>query len=78
MEEQVLDPTTKRWLIKGVVVWSRISGDGTPSSYYVETEDGGTVWRGARFMKARRSYVSNKLQKRVGFLLAGQERQSTN
>ena len=72
------DHTTKRWSLKGIVVGSRISEDGTPSSYYVETEDGGTVWRGARFVKARRSFVSNKLQKRVGFLLTRQEGQSTS
>ena len=75
---RVQDPSTKRWSLKGVVVGSRICEDGTPTSYYVETEDGETVWRGARFVKARRSYVSNKLRKRVGFLLAKQEEQSSS
>ena len=64
------------WTTKGVVVGSRTGEDGAPISYYMETEDGGTVWRSARFVRARRSYVSNKLKKRVGFLLTGLTRGS--
>ena len=71
---RVQDPDTKRWSVKGVVVGSRNGEDGAPTSYYVETEDGGTVWRGARYVKARRSYVSNKLRKSVAFMLTGQSK----
>ena len=75
---RVQDPATKRWSVKGVVVGARTGEDGTPTSYYVETEDGGTVWRGARYVKARMSYVSNRLKKRVAFMLTGPKRESSN
>ena len=71
---RVQDPETKRWTMKGVVVGSRRGEDGSPTSYYVETEEGATVWRAARFVKARRSYVSNKMKKTVAFLLTDQSR----
>ena len=47
---------------------SRTGEDRAQTSYYV---DGGTVWRGDRYVRARMSYDSNKLQKRVGFVLTG-------
>ena len=70
---RVQDPHSKLWTTKGkgVVVGSRLGEDGTPTSYYVQTEDGGTVWRAARYVRARKSYVSNRIKKRVGFVLTG-------
>ena len=40
---RVQDPDSKKWSIKGQVMGSRTSEDGSSSSYYILTEDGNTV-----------------------------------
>ena len=68
---RVQDPKTRLWNTKGVVVGSRLGDDGTPTSYFIDTEEEGTLWRAARFVRARKSYLCNVTTKRVGFLLTG-------
>ena len=66
----VQDPKSKKLSLKGDIVGSRPSEDCTPSSYYIWTEDGNTLLRGAKFIQARRSYVLRKHLKRVTFAVS--------
>jgi hypothetical protein len=66
---RIQDPKTKLWNTKGVVVGSRVGDDGAPTSYFIETEEEGTLWRAAPFVRVRKSYLCNRVTKRVGFLL---------
>ena len=66
---RIQDPKTRLWNTKGVIVGSRVGDDGAPTSYFIETEEEGTLWRAARYVRARKSYLCNRVTKRVGFLL---------
>ena len=68
-EVRVQDPDNKRWSIKGMIVGSHTSKDVSSLSYYIKTEDGNTVWRGARYVRAQPSYISRTRSKRVVFML---------